>query len=317
MGTALTVYTGALSQLTHNRNIASGDQTFYSANAGSAEGAYQLLNSNPDTYLNGTILLNNMSGVISVTSSDDGADALVKGIADNGRNYRQVRYTVRVFPELLAFTYGIYTPNAINLSGNVTVNGDAFATNGVDVQGHAEVNGNIVENEPSVIPSLDPDPYREAAELSSTVFETPAEAEEYLDGEEKTAIIFVEDTGETKIESNNTNLTGSLWVEGDLEISGGSFTAIDYYAAIVVQGDLTIHGNPEINGIIYVAGSTSIGSGNITINGSLISAGDTSIIDLNGNITINYDPEISENWEDIVGLNPTTHSPEIISWEEM
>ena len=331
-GSALTVAGGTLADVAKNRNTISGDQVFYSGEAAVSEGAYQF--QNDPLYAGGTAdLLNNTdTGVIEVAPLS-WPYWKAKGRAANATTQRTVTRVITIFPEGQAFDYAVFANNDLAISGNTEVNGNVFANGAIDLDGSSDINGSAfsaetIDGESRVAsmtvegldvippPDIDPTPYRDAAVTGGTYYAASADAEDYLKNETRTAIVFVEDAGTTNIQ--NTNLTGSLYVVGNLKItSGGTFTADGNYAAIVVEGNLSIAGGATINGIVYVKGSTTFGAGTNTINGSLISAGGVTSADLTGRTEINFDPDLATLWPNLAGLDTTsTAPPEIIEWGE-
>lgn len=319
----LLVAQGVLQQLIENRNHISSFQAFYTAEAAAKEGVYQIINEPPQPvvpYNGGTlIVLNGTTPNTSIDSLDFG-DAIISGDANRNGIYREVLYLLLRYPEGKAFSYGLYTPYAIQVSGNATINGNVFATNGVNPDGEplgsAEINGDIVSGLEPILPQVDDQKYRDAAlGPDGKFFNNVADAEQYFqDNPVINNFIFVDDaTGKMNIQS--TDFAGSLWVTGDLKITGGTFNSVKPYILIIVEGDLEVVGNPVINGIVYVKGSTTIGTGTVEIFGSLICVENTSVIGVNGNITITYDPNIINFWEDIVGLSHV-YAPVILNWNE-
>ena len=97
--------------------------------------------------------------------------------------------------------------------------------------------------------------------------------------------------GEFKISSSGWSGSGILIVNGDAQITGGTFNGIIY----VFAGILRMSGNPTVNGTILVEGTPEI---------------DTK---LTGNITINYDPTVIAN-----ALGPLQFlNTELKSWDEV
>jgi hypothetical protein len=334
LGSVLAVSTGILGELIKNKNTVSGDQAFYTAEAGMKEGTYQYLNSL--SYSGGTaVLLNNAAGGDIVVATSTWPYIIAKGTAENIRSYRGVLHTITVFPEGFAFDHAVYAHNDLTLGGSVEVNGSVFANDGIDFHGaNAAVNGNAyspgdIEDhgnisglivpgvDPIPLPHFDLEPYRQAAIVDGTLFSSSTEAETYLNNQTRNAVIFVDDVDKTKIQGTNTNLTGSLVTMGNLDLTGGTFTASDNYLAIVVNGDLKIAGGATINGIVYVTGDTSFGGGNNVITGALICGGETIVTDITGNATINYDAALAQSWHDLVGLDTVSSEvPQVILWEE-
>ena len=335
LGAALVLSIGLLGEVKKNRNTISGDRTFYAAESGMVEGSYQYFKTS--SYGGGIpIPINNtLAGLISVTDLGWPYVA-VEGEADNLNTKRIVLYTINLFPEGFAFDHAVYAHNELTLGGSIEVNGSIFANdeinflgNNATVNGDAfspqpitdtdNINGNVVSGvEPVPIPDIDFQPYADVALIEGTYFINADDAESYLNDETRNAVVFVNDSTEkTKIQGANTNLTGSLVVRGDLDITGGTYTATNNYLAVIVEGDLKIAGGVTINGIVYAKGNTTFGGGNNTINGALISGGEASFTDLTGNVTINYDPVIAQTWQDLTGLDTVSSlPPKIILWNE-
>lgn len=335
LSASLAIAVGTAADLAKNRNAVQGDQSFYTAESGTFEGALQYRNAT-SSYTGGTPdLLNGTSeGGINVT--DMGWPYVkIKSNAKGASANRIVSNIITVFPEGSAFDYAVYANHDLNIGGSTEINGGIFANDNVDFTGensdingnaysaatidtsHDNIDGEIFEGVDKVPPpEIIDTPYREAAIAGETYFATSTQAATYLKNQTREAVVFVEDTGLTKIQ--DTVLTGSLYIKGDLQItSSGTFTATGTYAVIVVEGNLSVKGTITINGIVYVKGSTAFGAGNQTINGSLISAGGVSSTDLNGHTTINFDPVVTANWQNLAGLDTTTDTaPEVVEWGE-
>ena len=340
LGAALSIEIGVLTELAKNQNAAASDQVFYTAESNTTEGIYQYINeietTSNSTYTGGTIpSINNTDSAGVTAASTIWPYVKVRGSSVNDDTNRAVVHTVTVFPEGQAFDYGVYAQNSLTFGGNVDVNGNIFANDGIDFNGNsAEINGDAFSPIPltdqdningSAISGVDPipppdidfTPYKDAAISQGTYFTYTLDAETYLNNLTRENFIFVESADKTKIQGSNTNLKGSLAAMGDLDLTGGTFTATGNYAAILVNGNLKIAGGATINGVVYVKGSTSFGGGNNVINGSLISAGGASVTDVTGSATINYDPNLATVWPDLTGLNTTSaKEPEVILWEE-
>ena len=81
--------------------------------------------------------------------------------------------------------------------------------------------------------------------------------------------------------------------EGDLALSGGVIGTQQQPMVIVVDGNLTLNGSPEIHGVVYVTGSITKGTGVATIYGSIIAQQN---LDFGaGNLTIVYDKQAITN----------------------
>ena len=336
LAAVLSIATGTIGEIVKNHQMILGDLTFHAAEANLREGTHQYIND--QSYTGGTAALLNNADTASIAVTDLGWPyAKAQGSAANNGNNRKVARIITVFPEGLAFDYAVYAQNDLIMGGNLKVNGDIFANDGIDFNGvsaeingdayspldvedNGNVNGNIIEGVDSIPPpTLDAANYEAAAIADGTYFDDDSDAEDYVNGNVVDAAVFVRDsTGDkSNIGGNNTNLFGSLIVDGDLDLTGGLFTASDNYAAIVVYGDLKIAGGTTINGIVYVSGSITFGGGNNTINGSLISVGGASVTDLTGNATINFDPNVYAAWTDIEGLvTASSEDPRPLEWLE-
>ncbi len=320
LGSAFIIANSTLQQLVQNRNTISSGQAFYTAESNVSEGRYQVVNLPPDPDINyngnnNPTQINSTTNAV-ITATDLGyGQMLISGLADRGYTSRKVLNIVNRFPEGPAFSYGLYTPDSINLNGNVTINGDIFAYNGVEGEdtGSVEVNGRIDENQEPHPPVIDSGLYIAAAQGNGTYFESKDDIPNKDFKQPRTGVVFVNSA--LTISESSAKIDGALWVNGDLDLSGGNFTGTDNYFAIVVEGDLKIVGETTISGVVYVKGGTTIGAGNVTINGSLICVGATSVIGAGGNLTINYQ-NLSGVWDDLIGLQPGTYSPEITLWNE-
>ncbi len=317
---ALNMTGGVIQQLVQSRNNVSTGQAFYSAESSALEGTYQVFKS--ADYSGGTApVLNNSTSAIILSDGDFGRTD-ISGESIMGDTKRIVSYALLRYPEGDAFSYALYTPSIIDVSGNATINGNVFAAGGVnptgDPMGSAEINGDTIDDQDPFPPSINDAEYYIQAVANGTYFDDVSNAQTYLeDNAEDGDIVFVDnlDGDRMIIGSAEFYFKGSLWVTGDLKITGGTFDSVEPYVLIVVEGDLELVGNPTINGIVYVKGNTVIGSGTVNIFGSLICVGDYSVIDVSGNITVTYDPHIVNFWEDIVGLEHS-YEPVILGWNE-
>lgn len=340
LSASLAVAVGSAAGLAQNRNVVSGDQSFYTAEAGTFEGALQYRHAT-SSYTGGSPeLLNNTSeGSISVTSLN-WPYVHVNSYATGQTVRRSVSHVITVFPEGFAFDYAVYAQNNLIMGGNLEINGGVFANDGIEFNGNsAEINGNaysplnINENQPGaningeIFEGVDPipppelliDPYLAYANASSTYFATTSSAQSYVNGNmlDHVVVVIADDGVKASIGNSNTHATGTIVKTGNMDLKGGSYIAFDNFAAIVVYGDLKISGGTYIKGIVYVTGETSFGAGNNVIDGSLISAGGASVTDLTGNATINFDPVVTANWQNLAGLDTTSNEePEVILWEE-
>ena len=340
-GGVLTLSLMTMNGLAQNRHTIEGDQAFYAADAASREGVYQYLNlaidDAEDTYVGGSFpLFNGVTTAAIEPPEVSGAYLNIRGAVTNGEVGRTAVNRILVFAEGLAFEYGVFSNEDLGIGGSSEINGSIFANGNIDMQGNGQVNGNAYAegdiDDPDAIsgdsnegvdpippPQINPQPYRDAATSAGTFFNDDTPAENYVNNQTRTAVVFVEaaDGDETRVQGNNTNLTGSLVVLGNLDINGGTFSASGNYAAVVVFGDLHIAGGTTVNGIVYVTGSTTFGGGNNIINGALISVGAVSVVDVSGNTTINYDEELATAWPDLAGLiTESALPPRLFRWDE-
>ncbi|MDO8558302.1 MAG: hypothetical protein Q7S09_03900 [bacterium] len=332
LGAALTMATGVLSELATNQDTVAGDQVFYTGESNAGEGAYQYLSTSSYASVAPTLLNDTSTGSVVIVPLA-WPYVRARGHAGNGTTRRIVSRIITVFPEGQAFDYAVYSNEEMNFGGNATVNGDVYATDEIDFTGaSAEVNGNAfspgdVETDNvngfsvtgvDVIepPRIFIEPYRDMAIAAGTHFTSTPLARSFLNNNITHNIaVVVEDIPELKLQ-NSTSSTGSLVTLHDLELTGGTYTAAGGRPAIIVYGNLKIAGGTTINGIVYVEGSTTFGSGTNTINGSLISVGGASV-DVTGNAVINFDPQYVADWDLLPGLDTsTTSTPEVISWGE-
>jgi len=292
LGLATTTTTRTILEIKKNRNALSGDQSFYTAEAGVEEGLYQYLAT--PSYSGGNLpFLNNISADSISVIANDWPNVKIKASAGNNLTNREIAYIINAFPEAIAFNYVIFSEGNISLDGSAIINGDVLA------------NSNIPA------PKIDND----VAGADGISFTAAGTAQTYLQNKNQSGIVFIKDVGLTSIQGASTNLQGSLVTKGSLKLSGGTYTATNNYSALVVERNLTIDGGVTINGIIYVIGSISI-TGSNTINGTIISANGASI-DIVGNTTVNFNPAAVTNWRDLKGLVKTSAlAPEIISWSE-
>ncbi|MEK7561188.1 MAG: hypothetical protein AAB539_04530 [Patescibacteria group bacterium] len=327
--------TGAIASLTKNAAAFSGESMFATSESAAREGARQFIGANAG-FAGGAGALVNGAVTSDVTVTDAGWPYfIVRGRAADGRATRENAYRMTIFPEGMAFDYAVYSENALDMGGNATVNGNVYASTSISFTGaSATVNGdafssNAISDTDNITgdavviadaippPQIDEGAYRDAAIAAGTYFADANDAEAYLNNQTRSAVVFVEDAGTTKIQGNNTNLMGSIVTMGPLEISGGTYTGTDPYAAVVVFNDLAIKGGATINGIVYTLGSTSFGSGTNTINGSLISAGGATLTDVTGNAVINFVASAVSGWQSLLGLTTTTSAPpRALGWSE-
>lgn len=341
LATALTLTTGIIVELIKDRNIVSGDRSFYTAETASREGVYQYIE-NDSASGNLPLTVNNIppsSISFSISPSPRGwAYREAEGDAGNNLTNRKIRNTLLLFPAGATFDYAVYSESNLTIKGgnNNVIIGDIFSNTGIGCDGNPDIQGNAYSAGPTgsiddcednadsinedikIIPSpeIDLTLYQNAAQnnpLGSTYFTDADDGENYLNNQTHTfpyEVIFVDDNI-NEINIQNANLTGSLVVKGNLQLSGGTtINASDDYAAIIVEGNLRITGDTTIYGLVYVTETTNFSGGNNSIYGSLISVGGTET-DIAGSVTIDYEA-LSGPPGGIVILE----DPKIINWWE-
>ena len=349
LGLALTITMVALVGLNKNYNTNSGNQTFYTAEAAAREGVYQYLSTS--TYSGGNAfpeLINNASDTVSVDASGP-IFTFISGNAENNLTYRTVKYKLERIPGSMTFSYAIFATGELTMHGGAGLNtycvdgviscgdfplgasvfsnedmtlkgaphigGGAYAAGTIDPPGNpSNIEDGVQDSDDGIkkisMPEIDLQPYRDEAIAGSTLFPTSAGANAYLVSA-TTGTVFVEqDTGTTII--HHKELDGTLVTQNSLDVSHGTYGTTDFSrAALIVEGDLDIGANTTLNGIIYVKGTTRF-TGDGIINGALISVGGTDV-EIGGSIEIYYNPDISQEFQNIPGLDKT---PEIIGWQE-
>lgn len=343
IGIAFLVSNAVISNMINNRNSLLSTHTFYASESALREGAYQIINAST-TYTGGSFpLINSVLSNAVTVQFDAYPELTVSASADNGITTRNSVVKMTLFPAAAAFDHAIYSLSSLEIGGNTDIEGNVFANGDINFNGvSAEIDGdayasgdvdtssgNVTGDSVSTVGSgsqliIDPTVYIATSTLDGTYFANETLAENYLNGETRVdEIIYVAGVGnDTHITSNNTYLYGALIVEGDLtlknaEIHRGSTYPYDDPLVIYVGGDLHLTGNAEIEGIVYVKGGTSFSGGSNTIRGSLISLNTVDTLSVTGNVTIEYDPTLAGDWEDISGIDTTTgEPPKIMSWGE-
>ena len=341
LGAALSMSDGILLELLKNKNQTRGSQAFYTAEANSKEGAYQIEKefaaTGSTTYDGGSPLTLNSASSADITVTDLGWPyKKIRGLASRTNSYRAVVQLLTVYPEGLAFDHAIYAQDDLTLKGNVEIYGSVFSNGTMNFNGGPDIYGDAYSTEPidnsggnisgevfdgvdSIPPpQVDLTPYYDEALADGTLFASATSADAFLSNQTRTAIVYVDTAQKTTVQ--NTNLSGGLVTTGDLDLTGGgTYTASEDHFAIIVLGDLKIAGGVTIHGIVYVTGQTTFGGGNNTIEGSLVSAGGTQIdTTVAGNATLVYDPDIAASWQELQGISgaTSTEDPRVIEWGE-
>ncbi len=85
-----------------------------------------------------------------------------------------------------------------------------------------------------------------------------------------------------------------IWHDGDLAITSNRILGSQTEPVIcIIDGDLELHGNVLVNGVLYVTGSITKVNGNVTVNGGMVVEGALEMG--NGNLTVRYDATVIEN----------------------
>ncbi len=350
LGIAAATMTFSTSAISNNSNAAQGVRSLVTADAATREGVYRAIDSVSGTnvtFTGASIPLLNNSDTAAVTVSGTWPLIDIRGEADNARTTRKVVATLDLFPSAFAFDQAVYTHGQLNVTGNVTIEGDIYATNGIDVGGSADIDGDAhspqtiddvhgritgTTNETHPViepPEIDYTLYQAQAIIDGTYFTGPsasANAEAFIKGNQNlNKVVYVD--GPVSISGggggpNATKLTGTLVVNGNLDIRQGTFeigddSDHDSPLVIYVNGNLNLEGNVAMNGIVFVDGITTYGNGTPEITGALISTAGTNEAAGNGNITVTYDPVIGAAWQNILGLDTESGTdPMVKNWHE-
>jgi len=315
---ALTMAVKNLAETAKNSDSKRGSEAFYLSESAMREGYYQY-KKDPSYSGDNSISLNKNFLTRTVISNDEWPYKKLLGIADGKNTHRETVYKIE-FPESIPFDCAIYSNNNLRINGgnglNVTNGGKIFVRNNFINKGN--INVEVVNSSPFDIPNpeIDIEEYLTKAENDGLLVSF-AKAEDAIDhlGENNNEVLYIEESNPKKDPKLNTNFTGSLVTESNLEINGGTYNAINNYATFIVNGDLKFSGDSTINGIVFVKGETNFTGGNTTINGSLISLGEIGLLTLGGSVTINYN---SSDWKNLAGLQylVASSSPKIIQWLE-
>lgn len=226
----------------------------------------------------------------------------------------------------------------------VTIDGHVFTSGEVSIHNNADVNESVEHVHVLTPPLIDKNEYytiatditngfsvlnasdlllAETSTYDGIYFADASLARTYLDNKTRSnKVVYVDDTSNTlQLTKNNTDFSGVLVVVGNLEINGGEFSSHENSSnplAVYVGGDLTLKGNTDIHGLVYVGGemSSATGGGTPYIYGSLILAGSSGNVQSLGNINIEYNPALKTDWANIAGVDVS--GPPIISvWSEI
>lgn len=344
LGIATTSLIFSTNSITSQTMSASGIRTLVTSDSATREGIYRVIESvsgQTVSFTNGNIPLLNNTDHASVLVSGTWPILTVASSANNNRITRNIITEINLFPSAFAFDQAVYTHGELNLSGNVTIAGNVYATNGIDIQGAAakiigdaysphsvnpfnnnsisgDVNDNHIQIDP---PIIDTTTYYSTAVANGTYFSSTdsMNAVNNIKNNTVTGTYFIDDS--INITGNNTDFSGTIIVTGDLTLNGGTFktnTSNTNPLVLYVDGNLLLTGGVEISGIIFVAGETTLGNGTPKVNGSLISANNLNKATGGGNVLITYNSTYANAWQDIIGLDTESGTAPIVkNWHEI
>jgi len=253
----------------------------------------------------------------------DPASSSVDAIA---RKAILVDYLVNYKPSSnYVFNYALFTPGAISLGGNATINGDTYAGEGVNGKGSAEINGtayippgaNVIPNNladnvtvlPNELPfpPLDVEYYKQRAynfKYGNAPYNGTELGYPNINTGLKTAIQLYLGTVDTSTIDGISNFYNDLKTSYN-NISGGG-TAVGFFAlpgitagdiinlwtniksvAYYIDGDVHINGQFELQGVLVIKGSLIINGGaEIETPGGLAVYVDGDIEVANGNASL-------------------------------
>lgn len=76
---------------------------------------------------------------------------------------------------------------------------------------------------------------------------------------------------------NATGKSGIVWIEGNASINGGTYGTTDSPVIIIINGNLSASGNPNIFGLLYVRGQLDA-AGTVDVLGSVVVEGDQALV---------------------------------------
>ncbi|MDP2921414.1 MAG: hypothetical protein Q8O12_03490 [Candidatus Omnitrophota bacterium] len=160
------------------------------------------------------------------------------------------------------------------------------ATGAVTIKGSAVVNGEVDENQVFDFEEIFGISKSAMRSRATRIYTDPANN---ITPVNQCTWVDMNSITEMKITETGWSGSGILVVDGDLNITGGTFSGI-----IWVIGTLTVSGNPIIDGALFVESGAEVNT-------------------LTGNPTVSFD---SDAVADAFGFIPTTSSPTIIGWKE-
>jgi hypothetical protein len=209
----------------------------------------------------------------------------------------------------------IYTGGDLTITGNPTVHGNVDVTGSITGTSNNIVPENTNDNQPLLIPpTIDLSWYKNKAIQDGTYYTSASDAESAHEGATTNdVVIYIADPlNVTKITSGNTVISGTLIVEGDLNLNNATISlgtgAYDNPLTVYVGGVLKLGGGSGVNnihGLVYVLGDSNFAGGSNQITGSFFSVNEnsTATLDFMGNIQIIYDSNLITSLNDVVGIN--------------
>lgn len=109
--------------------------------------------------------------------------------------------------------------------------------------------------------------------------------------------------------TDGTPVTGVIWIEGDATLNGGTLGSSDSPVVFIVNGNLTVSGNPVAHGMVYVTGQLDAAGtlknyGSVVVEGnpSQVPAGEDPVVG-HGGVDLIYTPyTLDENPNPLPGL---------------
>jgi len=343
LGIAATTMIFSTNAITNHSTASAGVRSLVTADAATREGVYRVLDSVSGmnvSFTEANLPLLNMSNDTGVTVTGSWPVLTVHGTANNNRTTRKVVAEIDLFPSAFAFDQAVYTHGTLSVTGNVQINGNVYATqnitlgsaaskitgnayspNAVNPFNNSSISGTTNDKHPQIDPpSINITTYATEALSNGTYYSSSEStiAANTIKNNTVSGSYFIEDS--VTITGNNTDFSGVLIVTGDLTLNGGRFqtdSSASNPLILYVGGNLSLSGNVEIHGIVYVAGETTLGSGSPTIHGSIISVNSLNKATGGGDITINYESAYAESWQNITGLDTESGTaPKVKNWHE-
>ncbi|MFW5872607.1 MAG: hypothetical protein ACOCVN_01330 [bacterium] len=261
------------------------------------------------------------------------------GVVDNSSKYNQGKRTIEAFlvkgtaqNNSVFYNHAIFTDDDTTIHGNIFVNGDIHANGDLSVSGAAfelangtasatgEISGyNEGINQPrQKIPTVLFDHYKQLAEESgkyygddkSKVFSSTETIEgiHFIDGD----VTIKPPCSTLTINDGAIFATGTIKVQGNVDINVNHSENYDNPYSLVSQGDITMGGNVHGEGIIQTEGSFTL-NGGINIQKGAVVAEDGVFNGGGGTMNIVYDDGFQE--EVVVGTGIEVWK--LLSWREI